>query len=351
MSEAKSVKEDINKLFKGKVVVQLGSEVEDPYKNRIPSGSFSLDCGIGGGLPQGGLSQYVGMDSSGKTTMALKTIAETQKKFGEGAKIALASVEHPLDKRWAEKVGVQMDDTISLVKTATGEMYLEALKEYINSNEFNLIVIDSISALANISKTILSSNLGDKNVATGASLITDFISQAIYGAESTNEGKSNRTAVLVTNQYRAKIGGASFMGTPRKQFGGYSLTYAKLLDIDFNKGEEISEGEKEKKEVYGNNIRFRVLKAKAGACDGATGSFDLYKRNYGNFSAGDIDTAKEYRIQAIKHGIIERAGSYFKFQGKNHRLADLEKWIRDDEEIKTAIKNEIFSNLGYELDE
>jgi recombination protein RecA len=349
MTEKKGIRvlqKELNAMLGDGVVLRLGSEVEEAFTERIPTGSLGLDCVTGGGLPRGGLSQYIGIEGAGKTYMSLKAISQAQKKYGSEARIAYAAIEHEIDKRWAEKVGVVFDDTLLVLRASSGEEYLRALKEIIDSNDYQLVIIDSIPALTTVAQ--LEGELGDRHVALGASLITAFISTCIYQAKKESDVTINKTCVLAINQYRAKIGGFSPMGIPKQQYGGWSLKYAKLVDVDFSSSTHITKGTGEAKIDYGKTIKYRVAKGKAGCAEGGIGSFDLYYRDYPdeNIPMGSIDWVKEYRITGIREGVITRAGRYFDVFDDRYTKDSLREKMEQDTEFINKLRTEILKSAG-----
>lgn len=340
MADIKGLVRSINNQFGDKVVIRLASDIEDPFSDRLPTGSLMLDCITGGGLPKGGLSQYIGLESAGKTSMAFKTIAAIQQMYPD-AKIVYAAIEHEFDRMWAEKLGVDTNKLIVL-RAEGGESYLDSIKSIVDSNEYTLVAIDSIPALVTLDE--VSRELSDSaKMGEKARLISRFVSRCIWGAKKTEEGESNKTCVLAINQYQFKIGGYSpHPGMiPKEAKGGQTLRYAKLLDVEFVSGQRVTEGTGESKVEYGKQIKFRVIKGKVGCPEGGVGSVDFYHRDYGNIKSGQIDIGKEYRICGIRYGIIVRKGRYFKYLDKDYEKAELENLITTDLKFKNKLRSEI----------
>lgn len=253
----------------------------------IPTGSFGLDLALGvGGVPRGRLIEVFGPESSGKTTLALHTVAEAQK---TGGVCAFIDVEHALDPHYAKKIGVVTSELI-ISQPENGEQALEILDEMVRSNKFAVIVLDSVAAL--VTKSELEGEMGDQHVGRHPKMMSQAM-RKLVGVVS-----QSGTVVIFINQIRLNIGQMGY-GSPEYTPGGKALKFAASVRLDIRRIAQIKKGE----EVVGGRVRIKVVKNKVAPPFKQT-EFDLL---YGE------GISREGEIIALgqKYKIIEKKGNTF----------------------------------------
>ena len=236
--------QQIEKQFGKGAVMKLDGESIQPIEG-IPTGSLSLDIALGGaGIPRGRVIEIFGPESSGKTTLTLHVIANTQRLGGVAAFI---DAEHALDPSWAKRLGVQLDDLL-VSQPDTGEQALEICELLVRSNAVDLIVIDSVAAL--IPRAEIEGEMGDSHVGLQARLMSQAL-RKLTGCIS-----KSRCTVIFINQIREKIG--VMFGNPETTPGGRALKFYASIRIDVRRTGTIKEAEVS----VGNRTRARVVKNK-----------------------------------------------------------------------------------------
>jgi recombination protein RecA len=324
----------------GRAIIQRGSQIAWLSASRLPTGSVGLDVALNGGLPRGAVTQFMGEESSGKTTMALKVCAFVQSLFGDEASIGWVAVEG-FDKHWANTVGVSIPFSkaeLMMMRTKdrekrktvkevgrfvvasaiSGEDALQIAEEMIRSGLFQIVVVDSIAALPTIAE--LDKPMDEHTMTQLPRLVGKFLKKC-YSAFNTKleSGERNQTAVLLINQVREKIGG---YGHPEPDPpGGRALRHAAHATVRFKKGEVYRLAGEDKK-AYGRRTKIKVEKSKIGP-PLREAEFDFYFDEFGAFGPGDIDVFQELRIWGAHAGLIERPTNTMwvfndrKFKGKD----------------------------------
>jgi recombination protein RecA len=234
----------IEKDFGKGAIMKLGDR-QIVSLDAIPTGALSLDLSLGvGGLPRGRVVEIYGPESSGKTTLTLSVIAETQKTGGIAAFI---DAEHALDPEYASKIGVKIDELL-VSQPDTGEQALEITEQLVRSGAVDIIVIDSVAAL--VPKAEIEGEMGDAHVGLQARLMSQALRKltAIVG--------KTRTTVVFINQLRQKIG--VMYGNPETTTGGNALKFYASVRLDIRRIETL----KKDGEEYGNRVKVRVVKNK-----------------------------------------------------------------------------------------
>lgn len=314
----------IEKQFGRGSIMRLGAEASIPEISVISTGSLGLDLALGvGGLPRGRIVEIFGPESSGKTTLALHALAESQKLGGIAAFI---DAEHALDPRYARRLGVKIDELL-ISQPDFGEQALEIVDTLIRSGAVDLIVLDSVAALT--PRVEIEGEMGDAHVGLQARLM----SQALRKITAT-VSKSNSIIIFV-NQTRMKIGVPSYMN-PETTTGGTALKFYASVRIDIRRIGSIKEGE----EVSGNRVRVKAVKNKV-APPFRDAEFDILFGSGISYEGELIDIGSKLKI-------IDKSGTWFSYkdermgQGRDNARA----FLRDNPDISMKIREEIFSKYG-----
>ena len=299
-------------------IMKLGSNSTMDIE-AIPTGSMTLDLALGiGGIPRGRIVELYGPESSGKTTVALHCIAETQKMGGE---VAFIDVEHALDPVYAAKLGVDIDNLL-VSQPDSGEQALEIAEALARSGAIDCIVIDSVAAM--VTKAEIDGDMGDTHVGQLARLM----SQAMRKLTAVLS-KSNCAAIFI-NQIREKIG--VIYGNPETTPGGRALKFYASVRMDVRKGEAIKNGS----EIIGNRTRVKIVKNKVAPpfkeCE-----FDIM---YGE----GISRTGEVLDLAVDLGVVKKGGAWFSYndeklgQGRDNAKIFLKEHPYTMKEIEEKIK-------------
>lgn len=284
----------------------------------ISTGSLSLDIALGiGGLPTGRVIEVYGPESSGKTTLTLQVIAEAQRK---GKTCAFVDAEHALDPVYAEKLGVKIDELL-ISQPDTGEQALEICDMLVRSGAVDVVIIDSVAALT--PKAEIEGEMGDHHVGLQARLMSQALRKL-----TANIKKSN-TMVIFINQIRMKIG--VMFGSPETTTGGNALKFYSSVRLDIRRIGAIKEGD----EVVGSETRVKVVKNKVAPPFKEA----LFQIMYGE----GISKEGELIDLGVKHNIVEKAGSWYSYQGEKigQGRANSSKYLKEN----TKISNEIETKL------
>lgn len=313
----------IEKQFGKGAVMKLGDAAAKISVSTIPSGCLELDFALGvGGIPRGRIIEIYGPESSGKTTIALHVIAESQKLGGTAAFI---DAEHALDPVYAENLGVDVDE-LYVSQPDTGEQALEICEALVRSGAMDVVVIDSVAAL--VPKAEIEGDMGDSHVGLQARLMSQAL-RKLAGVIS----KSN-TIVIFINQLREKVG--VMFGNPETTTGGKALKFYASIRLDVRRIDSIKNGN----DVVGNRTRIKVVKNKV-APPFKTAEFDII---YGE----GISHEGSVLDMAVNHKIINKTGAWYSYgdmrmaQGRdNARL-----FMKDNQELCNEIEHKLRAELA-----
>jgi recombination protein RecA len=318
----------IDRAFGKGSAMKLGSK-ETMKVETISTGSLGLDIALGvGGLPKGRVVEIFGPESSGKTTLALHAIAESQK---VGGTAAFVDAEHALDPAYAKKLGVNIDELI-VSQPDTGEQALEIVDTLVRSNAIDVLVIDSVAAL--VPRAEIEGEMGDSHVGLQARLM----SQALRKLTGTIS-RSNCLVIFI-NQIRMKIG--VMYGSPETTTGGNALKFYASVRLDVRRIGSV----KDREEATGNQTRVKVVKNKV-APPFKQVEFDIM------FGEG-ISKLGEMIDLGVKAGLVEKSGSWFSYdsirigQGRENSKT----YLRENPEVAERLERAIRARqdgLGEEL--
>ncbi len=322
----------IEKQYGKGAIMKLGEDVKDMAVEVIPTGCLTLDAALGiGGVPRGRIIEIYGPESSGKTTVALHIIAQTQKLGGIAAFI---DAEHALDPAYAANLGVDLDN-LYVSQPDTGEQALDITDSLVRSGAVDLIVIDSVAALT--PKAEIEGDMGDSHVGLQARLM----SQALRKLTAiTNKSK---TCVVFINQLREKVG--ILFGNPETTPGGKALKFYASVRLDIRKSDALKDSDG----LIGNRTKAKVVKNKL-APPFKTAEFDII---YGK----GISQAGCLLDLGVEKGIIDKTGSWFAYNGEKfaNGKEKAREYLATNEQLATEIENKIRAvvfakNDGGEVD-
>ncbi len=311
----------IEKQFGKGSIMKLGSREKIEVQS-IPTGSISLDAALGvGGFPKGRVIEIYGPESSGKTTLALHVIAESQKRGGMAAFI---DAEHALDAKYAGKLGVDIDNLL-VSQPDNGEQALEIAEVLIRSNACDVLVIDSVAAL--VPRSEIEGEMGEAQMGLQARLM----SQALR--KLTSVVSKSGTCLIFINQLREKIG--VMFGSPETTTGGRALKFYASIRLDIRRIASLKEGE----DVIGTRARVKVVKNKV-APPFREAEFDIL------YGVG-ISTEGDLIDLGVEHKVIEKSGAWFAYKGE--RLGQGRENVRQFLLANRDIRNEIDARLRATL--
>ena len=313
----------IERAFGKGSIMRLGQDGKVVEIATIPTGSLGLDIALGvGGLPRGRVVEIYGPESSGKTTLALHTVAEAQKR---GGICAFIDAEHALDPIYARKLGVKLDDLL-ISQPDTGEQALEIADTLVRSGAVDILVVDSVAALT--PRAELEGEMGDQLPGLQARLMSQAL-RKLTGSIS----RSN-TMVIFINQIRMKIG--VMFGSPETTTGGNALKFYASVRLDIRRIGQI----KERDEVVGNQTRVKVVKNKL-APPFRQVEFDIM---YGE----GISKTGELIDLGVKAGIVEKSGAWFSYDSQRlgQGRENAKQFLKENPDIAAAIELAIRQNAG-----
>jgi len=313
----------IDRAFGKGSIMRLGTGQALAEVEVVSTGSLGLDIALGvGGLPRGRVIEIFGPESSGKTTLALHTIAESQK---SGGVCAFVDAEHALDPVYARKLGVNLQDLL-ISQPDTGEQALEIADTLVRSGAVDVLVVDSVAALT--PRAELEGEMGDVQPGLQARLM----SQALR--KLTGSIAKSKTMVIFINQIRMKIG--VMYGSPETTTGGNALKFYASVRLDIRRIGAI----KERDEVVGNQTRVKVVKNKV-APPFKQVEFDIM---YGE----GVSKVGELIDLGVKAGIVEKSGAWYSFDSQRlgQGRENAKSFLKENGEIAGRIESAVRQSAG-----
>jgi recombination protein RecA len=316
----------IERAFGKGAIMRLGGDQVVKVET-VSTGSLGLDIALGvGGLPRGRIIEVYGPESSGKTTLALQTIAEAQKM---GGICGFIDAEHALDPVYARKLGVNLDDLL-ISQPDNGEQALEIADTLVRSSSVDILVIDSVAALT--PKAEIEGEMGESRPGLQARLM----SQALR--KLTGSISRSKTMVVFINQIRMKIG--VMYGSPETTTGGNALKFYASVRLDIRRVSTL----KDRDDPIGNSVRVKVVKNKV-APPFKQVEFDIM---YGE----GISKAGELVDLGVKAGIVEKSGAWFSYNSQRlgQGRENAKTFLRDNPELAREIETSLRQNAGLIAD-
>ncbi len=313
----------IEKQFGKGSIMRLGEASASMNVETIPTGALALDIALGvGGLPRGRIIEIYGPESSGKTTVALHSVAEVQKRGGQAAFI---DAEHALDPLYASKLGVNIDDLL-ISQPDTGEQALEIAEALVRSGAVDVLIVDSVAAL--VPKNELEGDMGDSHVGLQARLMSQAL-RKLAGAIS-----KSKTIAIFINQIREKVG--VMFGNPETTTGGRALKFYSTIRLEVRRAEALKQGT----DVVGSRTRIKIVKNKV-APPFKQVDVDLMFGEGISREGSIIDMGTDLDI-------IQKSGAWFAYQ--EERLGqgreNAKQFLKEHPEIADEIELKIRAHFG-----
>ncbi|TDH36052.1 recombinase RecA [Pseudohoeflea suaedae] len=313
----------IERAFGKGSIMKLGANDSVVEIETIPTGSLGLDIALGvGGLPKGRIIEIYGPESSGKTTLALQTIAEAQKK---GGICGFIDAEHALDPVYARKLGVDLENLL-ISQPDTGEQALEITDTLVRSGAIDVLVIDSVAALT--PRAEIEGEMGDSLPGMQARLMSQALRKLTASISRSN------CMVIFINQIRMKIG--VMFGSPETTTGGNALKFYASVRLDIRRIGSV----KDRDEVTGNQTRVKVVKNKM-APPFKQVEFDIM---YGE----GVSKTGELIDLGVKAGIVEKSGAWFSYNSQRlgQGRENSKQFLRDNPALADEIEMALRQNAG-----
>ena len=317
----------IERAFGKGSIMRLGKNDKVQEVETISTGSLGLDIALGvGGLPRGRVVEIYGPESSGKTTLALHTIAEAQKK---GGVCAFVDAEHALDPVYARKLGVNLDDLL-ISQPDTGEQALEITDTLVRSGAIDVLVVDSVAALT--PRAEIEGEMGESQPGLQARLMSQALRKLTASISRSN------CMVIFINQIRMKIG--VMYGSPETTTGGNALKFYASVRLDIRRVSTL----KDRDEATGNQVRVKVVKNKV-APPFKQVEFDIM------FGEG-ISKVGELIDLGVKAGMVEKSGAWFSFDSQRlgQGRENAKTFLKGNPDMAARIEATIRQNSGLVAD-
>jgi recombination protein RecA len=303
--------------------MKLGEGVAPQDIAALPTGSLGLDIALGiGGIPRGRVIEVYGPESSGKTTLALHLVAESQKR---GGICAFIDAEHALDVSYAKKLGVKTEDLL-ISQPDHGEQALEIADTLVRSGAIDVLVVDSVAAL--VPRAEIEGDMGDPQMGLQARLM----SQALR--KLTGTISKSKTIVVFINQIRMKIG--VMFGNPETTTGGNALKFYASVRLDIRRVGAIKHGD----EVIGNRTKVKVVKNKV-APPFREVEFDIL------YGVG-ISHEGELLDIAAEQGIVEKSGAWYAYESERigQGRENARDFLREHPQVAQTIEDRVRAKYG-----
>ncbi|MEW9808345.1 recombinase RecA [Mesorhizobium marinum] len=313
----------IERAFGKGSIMRLGTNEQVVEIGTVSTGSLGLDIALGvGGLPRGRIIEIYGPESSGKTTLALHTVAEAQKK---GGICAFVDAEHALDPVYARKLGVNLEDLL-ISQPDTGEQALEICDTLVRSGAIDVLVVDSVAALT--PRAEIEGEMGDSLPGLQARLMSQALRKLTASISRSN------TMVIFINQIRMKIG--VMFGSPETTTGGNALKFYASVRLDIRRIGAV----KDRDEVVGNQTRVKVVKNKL-APPFKQVEFDIM---YGE----GVSKTGELVDLGVKAGVVEKSGAWFSYNSQRlgQGRENAKQFLHDNPDTAREIELALRQNAG-----
>lgn len=302
-------------------IMKLGQK-EVQNIEAVSTGSIAIDWALGiGGFPKGRIIEIYGPESSGKTTLALSTLAEAQK---SGGNCAFIDAEHALDPVYAEKLGLNLDELV-ISQPDTGEQSLEIADTLVRSGAVDVIVIDSVAAL--VPRAELEGDMGDSHMGLQARLMSQALRKLTGSVAKTN------CIVIFINQIRMKLG--VMFGSPETTTGGNALKFYASIRVDIRKSTAI----KDKDEVIGNITKVKIVKNKVAPPFRAVEVEIMYGEG--------VSKLGEIIDLGVREEIVEKSGSWYSYN--NERIGqgkeNVKSFLKENQAMADEIEEKIRTKL------
>lgn len=337
--ELQNLADSLNKKFSevdGEKVITLGFPAYvDKTVKRIPTGSFSLDIALGGGLPLGRYIEISGDFSSTKTTQALHILREAQK---AGLTCAYIDVEGTTDENYAESLGVDVDSLL-YTRPDSLEEATQIVLDLQRSQQVQFAVLDSIAAMTPNKEQDKNMN---ENMQMGIpqKLLSEFFRKYQANNNRLSRRGANDFTLIGINQIREKIG--VMFGDTTYTPGGRAKGFTASVDLRLRRGDWISEGTGSNKEIVGQVVKFKIEKNKTYKRM-QTGEFDFYfSENEAGIPEGFNDNMKEVILNAVLYDVIKRKGAYYTYGDLQFKgSANLIETLKNDTALVEDLKKEV----------
>jgi recombination protein RecA len=313
----------IEKQFGKGSIMRLGQKDAIMPIPSIPTGAISIDYALGiGGMPRGRVVEVFGPESSGKTTLALQVIAQAQ---ARGGMAAFVDAEHALDARYAQKLGVDLDNLL-VSQPDNGEQALEIVEVLVRSGGVDVVVVDSVAAL--VPRAEIDGEMGEAQMGLQARLMSQAL-RKLTGIVS-----KSKTCLIFINQLREKIG--VMFGNPETTTGGRALKFYASVRVDIRRIGAIKDGD----QVVGGRTRVKIVKNKV-APPFREAEFDVM---YGE----GISREGDLLDLAVEKKIVDKSGTWFAYAGERlgQGRENAKQFLRENPETFRAIEDRVRRELG-----
>lgn len=311
---------------------------QKPPFRHLPTGVFSLDMALFGGVPESLVTLIYGRESSGKTTLAMRLIGQAQKKFPDKRAVFIDN-EGTYDNTWAARHGVD-SDKLYLVQPQTGEQALDIADAVIRAQESSIIVVDSLAALVPFKE--LQDSTEDSHPGIHGRLIGTFC-RKVQNALMDERKRDHRPTIILLNQWRMKIG--VYRGDPRVLPGGLAQHYVASVKIEMLNKEHIGKDDRDVETVAYNEHAFKINKNKTG--NGIkSGEFTMIRDPSHPLGSGFIDDAKAVVSWAKKMDLVTGGGNSWRVDGLDKKFPNLKSmcdYMYEDQDFFDELKDRMIT--------